>query len=84
MIYTPTLDFSGIDTIIYVASDGTLTDTATITITIDPVDDPPTARPDSFDVTYNTALLVNTPGVLANDSDDDSESMAAALISGPK
>ncbi|MCL4262355.1 MAG: tandem-95 repeat protein [Anaerolineae bacterium] len=33
-IYTPTISFAGVDTFDYIASDGTLTDTATVSITV--------------------------------------------------
>ncbi|MGC9400246.1 MAG: LamG-like jellyroll fold domain-containing protein [Anaerolineae bacterium] len=35
--YTPTLDYLGEDTFVYVASDGALTDTATVTLTVAPL-----------------------------------------------
>ncbi|MCB9445852.1 MAG: tandem-95 repeat protein, partial [Ardenticatenaceae bacterium] len=41
IIYTPTLNFNGTDVFTYTASDGVLTDTATVTITVTPVNDPP-------------------------------------------
>ena len=41
IVYTPTLNFNGTDVFTYTASDGVLTDTATITVTVTPVNDPP-------------------------------------------
>ncbi len=40
--YTPSIDFNGVDTFTYVASDGWLTDTARVTVTVNPVEDAPT------------------------------------------
>ncbi len=40
--YTPTLDFYGIDVFTYTVSDGALTDTATVTVTINSINDLPT------------------------------------------
>ncbi len=54
------------------------TATATLTISVTPVDDPASAVNDSYsNVTGNTALTVGAPGVLANDSDPDGPSLAA-------
>ena len=41
--YTPTLNYNGQDTFTYTVSDGTLTDTAAVVITIGPVNDAPMA-----------------------------------------
>jgi hypothetical protein len=42
IIYTPTLNFNGTSVFTYTASDGVLTDTARVTITVTPVNDTPT------------------------------------------
>ena len=39
--YDPDLNFNGVDTFTYVVSNGVLTDTATVTVTVLPVNDPP-------------------------------------------
>jgi hypothetical protein len=41
VVYTPTLNFNGTDAFTYTASDGGLNDTATVTVTVTPVNDPP-------------------------------------------
>jgi subtilisin-like proprotein convertase family protein len=41
VVYTPSADYNGSDGFTYVASDGTLTDTAFVTVTITPVNDAP-------------------------------------------
>lgn len=43
---------------------------------------PPVAADDAFSTTENTALTVPAPGVLANDSDPNADSMQARLVSG--
>jgi VCBS repeat-containing protein len=43
----------------------------------------PTATADTYTTTEDTALTVNAPGVLANDSDPDSSPLSAVLVSGP-
>ncbi len=44
---------------------------------------PPVAADDTFNTTPGDTLTVETPGVLANDTDADGDSLAAVLVSGP-
>ncbi|HEX7153789.1 MAG TPA: Ig-like domain-containing protein [Thermoanaerobaculia bacterium] len=72
------------DSFTYQANDGSaLSNTATVTITIEPVNDAPVAAPDAYNVQFGQALNVAAPGVLGNDSDVDSMSLTAVLVSGP-
>jgi VCBS repeat-containing protein len=66
------------DSLVYRVQDsGGLTTTATLTITITPVDDPASAVNDTYsNVTGNTVLTAGAPGLLANDSDPDGPSLA--------
>ncbi|MCQ4349161.1 Ig-like domain-containing protein [Pseudomonas stutzeri] len=52
--YTPPADFHGIDTVDYTVTDGSLTDTATLTLTVTPVNDAPVANDDSLAATEDT------------------------------
>jgi hypothetical protein len=83
VIYTPNLNFDGTDIFTYTLSDGLLTDTTTVSVTIIPINDPPQANPDTYTTPANTPLTVAAPGVLANDTDVDSSALRVALISGP-
>src|SRR5262249_47721424 len=68
----------------YRASDGSLqSNTATVNITINAVNDAPVAVNDSYSVNEDTTLSVTAPGVLGNDSDVDSPSLSAVLVTGP-
>jgi hypothetical protein len=78
-LYTPTSNFSGVDWFTYVASDGTLTDTAVVTITIVAVNDVPIAIEDIYTTTAGTTLTVLAPGVLGNDTDTEREPLIAVL-----
>ena len=61
-----------------------LSDTAVITINLTNVNEAPTAGNDGpFVVTRGTTLTVSAPGVLANDTDVDSPTLTAILVSGP-
>lgn len=79
--YTPAPNFSGTDTFTYTISDGTLTASAKVVVTVTPVNDPPTAIGDSYSTPQNTPLNVQTPGVLGNDSDPDQQNLTAQLVS---
>jgi VCBS repeat-containing protein len=52
----------------------------TFTITVTPVNDTPVANNDSYGVAEDTTLNVSTPGVLANDSDVENNSLTAVLV----
>ena len=83
--YTPDADFHGTDTFTYRASDGTFSDTATVTITVTPVNDAPVANPDTYITPEDTALTVSIlNGVHGNDSDpDDDTALSATVIDQP-
>jgi VCBS repeat-containing protein len=82
--YTPAANFNGTDAFTYKANDGIQdSNVATVTITIQPVNDAPVAVNDAYGVDQNNKLIVAAPGVLTNDTDIDSASLTAALVSGP-
>ena len=70
-IYTPDLNFFGSDNFFYVAVDDSnaVSDTATVSITINAVNDVPVAQDDGFTTNEDSELSGN---VLDNDSDVDS------------
>jgi hypothetical protein len=47
--YTPSPDFNGVDTFDYTVSDGEFTETATVEVTVTPVNDPPVATSTAYD-----------------------------------
>src|SRR5205823_1940947 len=68
----------------YKVSDGSLfSNVATVSITVSPVNDAPGAVNDAYRVNEGGTLNVAAPGVLGNDSDIDSPSITAVLVSGP-
>ncbi len=80
--YTPGANFVGTDSFTYVANDGTAdSNTATVTITVNGVNDAPVAVDDTVTTAEDTAVTGN---VLANDSDPDGPAaLTAALGTGP-
>ncbi len=81
-IYTPDKGFSGADSFIYKASDGT-EDSPPATATITSVNRVPSAASDSCATEKNGLLSVAAPGVLVNDTDPDSDPLAAILSAAP-
>ncbi|MEA2326483.1 MAG: hypothetical protein QOE68_1442, partial [Thermoanaerobaculia bacterium] len=72
------------DSFTYTASDGVATsNTATVAITITPVNDAPVAVNDNYSVAEGGTLNPPPPGVLGNDTDSDSPTLTAVLVSGP-
>ena len=70
LTYRPTANSTGSDTFTYTVSDGNGgTDTATVSVTIDPVEDPPVAVDDTK--TVGATAGATAIDVLANDSDPD-------------
>ncbi len=78
--YTPTLDFNGADVFTYTASDGSLTDSATVTVTVNSVNDPPIAVDDTDNTDEDTPVTIS---VLANDSDVDSDTLTVSAVGTP-
>lgn len=79
--YTPAADFSGVETFTYEVSDGNGgIDTATVTITVTQLNDAPQAVNDTYTGTEDAELTISTPGVLANDMDNELDPLTSALI----
>ncbi|MFP4345981.1 MAG: Ig-like domain-containing protein [Anaerolineales bacterium] len=80
-VYTPTLDFFGADSFTYVVSDGTLTDTATVSLTVTNVNDAPVADDDAFTVDEDS--VDNVLDVLDGDSDADDDTLTVHAVGDP-
>jgi large repetitive protein len=77
--YTPDPNFNGTDSFTYHATDGTLnSNTVTVTITVNPVNDAPVAQSDEYNSSFG-GISVNAPGVLGNDTDVDGNGLTAVL-----
>ncbi len=82
--YNPNSNFNGSDSFTYRANDGTSnSNTATVSITVNAVDDAPVATNDSYLTDEDTNLNVTAPGILGNDTDVENNSLTAILGSGP-
>ena len=84
LTYTPTLNYNGPDSFSFKANDGRVdSNTATVSITVNPVDDAPVAGDDAYTLPTCSTLTVSAPGVLGNDTDAESSFLNAILVSGP-
>ncbi|MFO0800203.1 MAG: Ig-like domain-containing protein [Gemmataceae bacterium] len=80
--YTPPPDWSGTTSFTYRVTDGSLTSLpATVTLTVVPVNDSPTAADDTFSTPQGTPL--SGAGVLGNDADADGDALTAMAVAGP-
>ena len=83
--YTPTAGYNGTDAFTYHANDGTAnSNIATVTITINAVNDAPVAVNDAYTTNEDSPLVVTLPGtILINDTDIDGNPLTAVLDAGP-
>ena len=87
--YVPDADWNGVTSFSYGARAGEgeclgeAEDVATVTITVNPVNDAPNARADSFQALRDRTLNIAAPGVLLNDGDIDGDSLVAVKESNP-
>lgn len=85
IVYTPAPDFFGVETFTYQITDGVTkaTSSATVTVTVNNVNDPPTANDDEATVDQDSAM--NSIDVLANDSfaPDEGETLFVTNVGAP-
>ncbi len=78
-IYTPAPNYNGPDSFTYTANDGNGgTDTATVTITVRPVNDVPVARDQAVTTPEDTPLVVTLTG-----SDIEGDALAFTIVGAP-
>ena len=80
LTYQPNPDFDSTDSFTYVTNDGTQnSNEATVTISVIPINDPPSALDNSYIISEDTVLNIPTPGVLGNDSDVDGDTLTSII-----
>jgi VCBS repeat-containing protein len=84
--YTPNANYFGADSFTYVVTDGDpqgVSRTATVAITVAPVNDAPLGVDDAYTTAEDTTLDVPAADLLVNDFDVDGDALSAVLVSGP-
>ncbi|MGB7346657.1 MAG: Ig-like domain-containing protein, partial [Pirellulaceae bacterium] len=84
-VYTPNLNFNGLDQFTYQVFDGTtFSSITTVGLSINPVNDAPTTNSESVTIPVGGSYASNAlNGVLSNDVDVDGDVLTAVLVSGP-
>ena len=78
--YTPGANFQGADLFSYTVSDGSLEDSATVTVTAQADNQPPVAVDDTGSTTKGFPVVIN---VLFNDTDLDGDSLSVVAVGSP-
>jgi len=79
--YIPNANFYGRDSFTYQINDGqSNTAQATVTIAVEPINDTPSALDDSYTIDSDNTLVVNAPGLLSNDSDNESDALSLVAV----
>ena len=82
-VYQAPAQFAGTDWFTYSLSDGTFT-TGRIIVELNILNQPPTAEDDSYSMVQDGVLNIDSPGVLANDTDPENDPLLAVQITGPQ
>ncbi|MCA9217525.1 MAG: tandem-95 repeat protein [Planctomycetales bacterium] len=80
-VYDPAPDFAGTDSFTYSAFDFRESDPVTVTLIVNPVDDPTVANDDNYKMATGTVLSVTADdGLLANDIDVDNDPLNTQIV----
>ncbi|HEX8699845.1 MAG TPA: Ig-like domain-containing protein [Myxococcaceae bacterium] len=78
--YTPRANFTGEETFEVTVSDGKASAVATVTVTVNPVNDSPVAANDTVAMDEDVLLTLAARTLLANDSDVDSQPLTITAV----
>lgn len=81
--FTPAANYNGPAVFTYTLSDGNSTATGNVSVTVNPVNDPPVAVNDSgFTTPFQTVLNIPTSTLLGNDTDADNDTLTVESVQG--
>jgi cysteine-rich repeat protein len=78
--FIPNANFNGTATFEYTVSDGTASDTGTVTVTVTGVNDPPVAVDDTAVTLEDTPRVLATATLLVNDTDADNDTLTVTAV----
>jgi len=82
--YNPNDNYNGPDSFDFTVDDGTgRTDTATVTITVESINDKVVANDDTYSVNEDETLTISAPGILMNDDNVDGDVLTTTIVSLP-
>ncbi len=81
--FTPAANFAGTATFEYTVSDGTLTDTGTVTVAVGGDNDPPIAVDDAATTAEDTARTLLASTLTANDTDPEGQALTVTGVANP-
>src|SRR5207248_6271001 len=78
--YTPAANYNGPDSFTYRAKDPSLSsNVATVSLTVNPVNDAPVAVDDAYSTPEDTPLAIAAPGIVGNDTDVEGSTLSPVL-----
>ncbi len=79
--YAPTANYNGSDSFTFKANDGSLnSNTATVSLTINPVNDPPVTTADTTAASTSGSVSIPVATLLANDTDVDGDALSIVSV----
>ncbi len=78
--FTPAANYTGAASFEYTVSDGALTDTGLVTVTVTGANDPPVAVDDVATTPEDTAVAIAAATLLANDTDLDGDTLSVTAV----
>jgi len=89
--YRGDADFNGTDSLRVTVNDlgnmgsgGARSASGSVEVLVDAVNDEPESEPNSFTIAGDQTLVVNSPGLLDNDTDIDGDTLSVYLVRGPR
>ncbi len=82
LTYTPDADYHGADSVTVTVSDASFSATATVAITVTPVNDAPVAVDDAIAAAEDTPATVTSAALVANDTDVDGDTLTVTAVAG--
>lgn len=83
ILFTPATNFNGTVVFNYSIFDGSNLSTASVTVTVTPVNDPPVLVNDAYTTFEDVPLTISAPGVISNDMDVEGDPLKVWLWNDP-